>query len=54
MKIKYLGHACLSIEVNEKQLLIDPFISGNELAKDIDIKNFKNYIMNSLTKQKKE
>ena len=37
MKITYLGHSSLSIETKDKTLLIDPFISGNELAKDIDI-----------------
>jgi L-ascorbate metabolism protein UlaG (beta-lactamase superfamily) len=37
MKITFLGHACLSIETRDKTLLIDPFISGNELAKSIDI-----------------
>src|SRR5690606_39087303 len=37
MKITYLGHASLSININGKNLIIDPFISGNELAKDIDL-----------------
>ena len=37
MKITYLGHASLSIETRDKTLLIDPFISGNELASSIDI-----------------
>ena len=37
MKITYLGHSSLSIETKDKTLLIDPFISGNELAKNIDI-----------------
>ncbi|MDP6922725.1 MAG: metal-dependent hydrolase [Lutibacter sp.] len=37
MKINYFGHACISIETGDKTLLIDPFISGNELAKHIDI-----------------
>src|SRR5690625_1995522 len=37
MKITYLGHASLSIKINGKNLIIDPFISGNELAKDIDL-----------------
>ncbi len=34
MKITYLGHASLLIETNGKKLVIDPFISGNPLAKD--------------------
>ncbi|SFS70669.1 metal-dependent hydrolase [Lutibacter maritimus] len=46
MKITYLGHATLSIETKDKTLLIDPFISGNELAKDIDIDNLQaDYIL---------
>lgn len=36
MKIKYLGHACLQIEANRKLIIVDPFISGNPLAKSID------------------
>ena len=34
MKITYLGHATLLIETNGKKLIVDPFISGNPLAKD--------------------
>lgn len=37
MKITYYGHACFGVEVAGKHLLFDPFISPNELAKDIDI-----------------
>lgn len=37
MKITYLGHAALAIEVAGKKLIVDPFISPNPLAKDIDI-----------------
>jgi L-ascorbate metabolism protein UlaG (beta-lactamase superfamily) len=37
MKITYYGHASYGIEVAGKHLLFDPFISPNELAKDIDI-----------------
>lgn len=37
MKITYLGHSSLSIETKDKTLLIDPFISANELAKKIKI-----------------
>ena len=37
MKITYLGHAALSIEAHGKTIVVDPFISGNELAKNIDI-----------------
>ena len=36
MKVTYYGHSCFSVEVLDKQLLFDPFISKNELAKHID------------------
>jgi L-ascorbate metabolism protein UlaG (beta-lactamase superfamily) len=38
MKFTFYGHACFSVETAGKKLLFDPFISGNELAKDVDIK----------------
>lgn len=37
MKITYLGHASLSIEAHGKTIIVDPYISENELAKNIDI-----------------
>lgn len=37
MNFTFYGHSCFSIEVGGKKLLFDPFITGNELAKDIDI-----------------
>ncbi len=37
MTIKYYGHACFGITIGDTNLLFDPFISGNELAKDINI-----------------
>lgn len=46
MKITFLGHASLAIEINGKNLIVDPFISANELAKHIDINNLKaDYIL---------
>lgn len=46
MKITFLGHSSLSIETKDKTLLIDPFISGNELAKKIDINKLQaDYIL---------
>lgn len=36
MKVTYLGHASLAIEVSGSKLLIDPFISPNPLASGID------------------
>lgn len=37
MKITFLGHASLQIETAGKTIIVDPFISGNELAKQIDV-----------------
>ncbi len=46
MKFTYYGHACFSVEVQGKILLFDPFISPNELAKDIDVNSIKaDYIL---------
>ena len=41
MKITYYGHSCFSVVAGGKHILFDPFISGNELAKDINIDNIK-------------
>ncbi len=38
MKITYYGHACFGAQVGNKALLFDPFITGNELAKNVDVK----------------
>ncbi len=35
--LKYLGHSCFQIGTLGKTLVIDPFISANELAKNIDL-----------------
>jgi L-ascorbate metabolism protein UlaG (beta-lactamase superfamily) len=37
MKITYYGHACFSVLAGGKHILFDPFITGNELAKNINI-----------------
>ena len=37
MKVTYYGHACFAVVVGGKTLLFDPFISGNPLAKNIDV-----------------
>lgn len=34
MKITFYGQNCLGIEIQGKHILVDPFISGNDLAKD--------------------
>jgi len=38
MKVTYYGHACFAAQIAGKSLLFDPFITGNELAKTIDVK----------------
>lgn len=46
MKIKYLGHGCLLLEVNNKKLLVDPFITANPLAKHINVREVEaDYIL---------
>jgi L-ascorbate metabolism protein UlaG (beta-lactamase superfamily) len=37
MKFTFYGHACFAIETGGKKMLFDPFITGNPLAKDIDV-----------------
>jgi L-ascorbate metabolism protein UlaG (beta-lactamase superfamily) len=37
MKITYYGHSCFGVSVAGKNLLFDPFIRPNELAKNIDV-----------------
>ena len=37
MNLTFYGHSCFTVEVSGKKLLFDPFITGNELAKDVDI-----------------
>lgn len=41
MKLKFLGHATVYVEINGKKILFDPFISPNELAKDIDVNSIE-------------
>jgi L-ascorbate metabolism protein UlaG (beta-lactamase superfamily) len=41
MNITYYGHSCFGIEIKGKHLLFDPFISPNELAKEIDVNHVK-------------
>ena len=46
MKLTYYGHACFAVEVGGKNLLFDPFITPNELAKHVDINSIKaDYIL---------
>lgn len=37
MKVTYLGHACVNINIDGTHFLVDPFISANPLAQHIDI-----------------
>jgi len=37
MKFTYYGHACFAVEAGGKNLLFDPFISPNPLAKKIEV-----------------
>lgn len=39
MRFTYYGHSCFAIEAAGKKLLFDPFITGNELAKDVKIED---------------
>lgn len=46
MKLTYYGQAGFGIELKGKNLVFDPFISPNELAKDIDINSVQaDYIL---------
>mgnify|MGYP001138404820 CR=1 FL=1 len=46
MKITFYGHASLGIEIGGTNLLVDPFISQNPKASDIDIDTLKaDYIL---------
>jgi len=37
MKMTYYGHACFAVQIKNRTLLFDPFITPNELAKNIDV-----------------
>ena len=41
MKFTYYGHSCFAVEIKGKTILFDPFITPNDLAKDIDIESIK-------------
>jgi len=46
MKITFYGHASLGIEVGGKYIIVDPYITANELANHIDIMQLKaDYIL---------
>ncbi|MFT3795469.1 metal-dependent hydrolase [Flavobacterium sp.] len=37
MKVTYYGHSCFAVEAGGKNLLFDPYITPNELARHIDV-----------------
>lgn len=41
MEILYLGHSCFMMSGNKQKILLDPFISGNPLAKTVSIEDLK-------------
>ncbi len=41
MNITYYGHSCFAVEIKGKTLLFDPFITPNELAREIDVDSIK-------------
>lgn len=46
MRLTYYGQSCFAVEANGKNLLFDPFITPNELAKNININAIKaDYIL---------
>ena len=46
MKITFLGHASLQIHTGNHELLVDPFITGNEKAQNINLDSLKpDYIL---------
>ena len=46
MELTYYGHASFGVDINGKHIVFDPFISPNELAKEIDVSALKaDYIL---------
>ncbi len=46
MKITFLGHASLQIEIGNQSIIVDPFITGNPNASAIDVNSLKaDYIL---------
>lgn len=41
MKITFLGHSSILLEIEEIKIIVDPFITPNELAKNIDVDTLK-------------
>ncbi len=46
MKVNYFGQSCFLLEIDNTKILFDPFITPNELAKDIDVEQINcDYIL---------
>ncbi len=46
MRFTYYGHACFAVEMGGRNILFDPFITPNQLAKEINIDTLKaDYIL---------
>ncbi len=46
MKITFYGHASFGIQIKDIHILVDPFITGNDNAKNIDVNTLKaDYIL---------
>jgi L-ascorbate metabolism protein UlaG (beta-lactamase superfamily) len=46
MKLTYYGHSCFAVEIKGKSILFDPFITPNELAKNIRLSDIRaDYIL---------
>ena len=46
MKLNYFGQSCFLLEIDGTKILFDPFITPNELAKDIDVEQINcDYIL---------
>lgn len=39
MHLTYYGHSCFQVVIKGRKILFDPFITGNELAKQVNIDN---------------
>jgi len=46
MEITYYGHACFGFKTDKVRIIVDPFITANELAKNINVNKIKvDYIL---------
>ena len=46
MELTYFGHSCFSVVIGGKDVLFDPFITPNELAKDVEVNSIRaDYIL---------